>query len=381
MFRDNAHFFVLTSMMVGGALAGNACSEDSATDPSSVATGSPTGTGGSAAGSGGQGQGAGQGTGGNTTSAGGAGIGGAGGAVAEVKVAFWGDTGNGSAFIANLNLAKSEGADFVMHAGDFDYGEKPVPFWTKIDDVLGHDYPYLLAVGNHDDGAWVYPQPPGAYSYTGHMSEHLLTNGIVVDDPDHSDQKYSTEFMGLRIVVVGENGNNAEFAQFVDDELDPADTRWKICHWHKNQTAMQAGGKGNEMGWPLYEACRTNGAIIITGHEHSYSRTKTLTSIENRTVDASCSDPGQVCVGPGRSFVVVQGLGGVGIRDQLRCLPATTYPYDCNGEWAMIYANQQNAQYGTMFITFNVGGDPKKASAYFKTIDGDIIDQFEITKD
>ena len=36
--------------------------------------------------------------------------------------------------------------------------------------------------------------------------------------------------------------------------------------------------------------------------------------------------------------------------------------------------------YGALFITFNAGGDPGRAEAYFKTIDGEIIDRFSIVK-
>jgi hypothetical protein len=143
---------------------------------------------------------------------------------------------------------------------------------------------------------------------------------------------------------------------------------------------MQIGGKGDEMGWTVYETCRERGAIIMNGHEHSYERTKTLTNMTAQEVDVNCQDPNKVCVGPGRTFVVVTGLGGVGIRDQKRCLP-TTPPYGCHGEWAIIYAKQQEAVYGTLFITFNVGGDSKYATGYFKNISGEVVDAFEITRD
>ena len=43
-------------------------------------------------------------------------------------------------------------------------------------------------------------------------------------------------------------------------------------------------------------------------------------------------------------------------------------------------ADVQGYTYGALFITFNAGGDPQKAEAYFKTINGDIIDTFSIIK-
>jgi len=86
---------------------------------------------------------------------------------------------------------------------------------------------------------------------------------------------------------------------------------------------MQIGSKGDEMGWGVYENCRKHGAIITTGHEHSYERTKTMTSTQNQDVDATCSDPKLECVSPGRTFVIVSGLSGVGIRNQDRSMPPT----------------------------------------------------------
>ncbi|TSC61289.1 MAG: hypothetical protein G01um101448_1065, partial [Parcubacteria group bacterium Gr01-1014_48] len=34
---------------------------------------------------------------------------------------------------------------------------------------------------------------------------------------------------------------------------------------------------------------------------------------------------------------------------------------------------------GALFVTFNVGGDPKKATAYYKSTSGTILDEFVIT--
>ncbi len=98
---------------------------------------------------------------------------------------------------------------------------------------------------------------------------------------------------------------------------------------------MQIGGKGSSTGWEVYEECKMGGAIIATGHEHSYSRTKTLTSTESQIVDPDWPQVGEVRVAEGATFVFVSGLGGGSIRDQERCLP-DAFPYGCNGEWASI---------------------------------------------
>ena len=177
------------------------------------------------------------------------------------------------------------------------------------------------------------------------------------------------------IATIKRGDTAAQINPFLQDEAHI----WKICQWHQNQAAMQVGGKTDEMGWEVYEACRKMGAIIQTGHEHSYERTKTLVDITKQTVDMGCAGATELCVGPGRTFVSVVGLGGQSIRAQLRCLPAMP-PYGCSGEWAFIYTSNQGAALGAQFITFNAG-DPRKALGYFKNVNGQTVDTFTITAD
>jgi len=295
-------------------------------------------------------------------------------------VAFIGDSGYGVGFEAVLNLIKSEGTDLVLHQGDLAYTSDAAGFFAKIDTILGSNFPFLASIGNHDLGSW--PSDCGRSNgcYTNFLTERMAANGIVPDDPDLDDEKYAVTYQGLRMVFVGQNGNNVEFAQFINDQMTDYDNIWKICSWHRTQEEMQVGDKSSQMGWDVYNNCLNLGAIIATAHEHSYSRTRTLISPENQTVDPACSEANAVCVEKGKTFVFVSGLGGEEgrIDDQNRCLPAT-FPYGCNQEWATIYTSDQGANFGALFVTFNVDGDPYKAHGYFKDIDGKLVDEFVIT--
>jgi len=184
-------------------------------------------------------------------------------------------------------------------------------------------------------------------------------------------------YRGLFFILsgVGTLGSNHE--GFIHDQLNRDRHIWKVCSWHKNQEAMQVGGKTDEVGWPVYEEGIREGAIIATCHEHSYARTRTLTNAEHQTVDPVYTRADTVCVGSGRSFVIQCGLGGRSIRRQRRCLPAS-YPYGCNGEWADIYTRDQNADFGALFIVFSANGDPNRARGYFKNILGVTVDSFTI---
>jgi len=59
------------------------------------------------------------------------------------KIAFIGDQGLAETSIAVLQLIKSEGADAVVHSGDFDYDDNPAAWDTLINNTLGEDFPCM----------------------------------------------------------------------------------------------------------------------------------------------------------------------------------------------------------------------------------------------
>jgi len=158
---------------------------------------------------------------------------------------------------------------------------------------------------------------------------------------------------------------------FINVALAGNNSLWKVCTWHRNQKNLQAGGKGNEVGFAPYEACRQHGAIIVNGHEHSYSRTKNLVDMVTQAVDTTVTSDASVKVAPGSTFVIVAGMGGQCCR--------TGNP--TAGYWAAVRTSTSATKgaNGALFITFNVGGDPKKATAYYKSTSGTILDEFTIT--
>lgn len=278
---------------------------------------------------------------------------------ANLKVAFIGDTGEGTDFQSVLNLIKTEGTEIVFHQGDFSYTSSPTTWSNRITTTLPNVI-YLGSDGNHDD--WAQYAPFFQQQITKRQSELTVTGTV-------TSGNYAVVYKGLKVANIQENG----YTTFAKDQLQTADNIWKVCAWHKNQQAMQVGSKTDERGWQLYEDCRAAGALIMTGHEHSYQRTKTLTNMTMQTVDSTCSTSTQLCVAPGKTFVVVSGLGGTGIRNQDRCLTG------CNGEWAKIYTSDQGAQFGALFMIFNYQGNPSKAHGYFKNINGQIVDEFDVT--
>ena len=304
----------------------------------------------------------------------------------NLKVAFIGDSGAGRDFRKVLQLIKDQGADMVLHQGDLGYKDSSAAdFMNAVNDVLGPSFPYFASRGNHDSG-W-----EGGYQPI--LAQRAQDIGAVCTG-DYG-QNSACKYRGLLFILsaAAEKGSKKENTRYIKDALAADSSIWRICAWHRNQKKMQIGGKRNEVGWGPYEACREGGAIIATGHAHSYSRTRTLTSTKKLTVDPDCDTPAgdNVCVTPkdraagrpGSTFVFVSGLGGRQIRPQRRCTP-TTFPYGqgsaCKGIWASIYASSQDAKYGGLFITFNVGGDPNKAKGEFVNVDGEVIDSFTVTR-
>ena len=72
-----------------------------------------------------------------------------------VRFAVLGDQGLGPNAVKVLQLILAEGADAVVHSGDFSYLENDLgpPAWDQqITDTLGDDFAYFPSFGNHDVG-------------------------------------------------------------------------------------------------------------------------------------------------------------------------------------------------------------------------------------
>lgn len=302
----------------------------------------------------------------------------------NVKIAFIGDSGIDQDFVNVLNLIKNEQVDAVVHLGDFDYTKNPNGFNAKITSVLGESFPYLVAPGNHDNPEWNSNCTNQKGCYARVFAERYALANIPLTQEQLDSEMYKLEYMGIDLFFVGSKTAQSadEYANYLIEQLPSSNNLWKVCNWHKNQNTMQVGGKTDDMGWPAYDACLSEGAIIATAHEHSYQRTKSLVSLHEANgivVNPEFTNPNDLKVYDGSTFAFVSGLGGKSIRNQERCMP-TEYPYGCNQEWAKIYTSNQGAKYGALFIEFNPDGDPYKANGYFKNVNNEVVDTFTITR-
>ncbi|MCA1565870.1 MAG: metallophosphoesterase [Acidobacteria bacterium] len=289
---------------------------------------------------------------------------------ANLKIAFIGDQGLDANAVAVLNLIKAEGAQAVLHSGDFDYIDNPAAWDAQINSVLGADFPYFATIGNHDMAAW-----RGVAGYQQYLMNRL--NRIGVSWEGDLGVQSSFHYKGIFFVqtapgLAGFDSGASDI--YIRERLAAERSLWSVSSWHTNMRLMQAGGKPDEAGWGVYEESRKGGAIIATAHEHSYSRTRLLSSMSNQTV---VSDSNTLTLTKGHSFAFVSGLGGLSIRPQLLS----------GNWWANIYTStclsndpvcRPDARHGALFGVFNVDGRPDKAFFYFKDINGRVVDSFTV---
>jgi hypothetical protein len=317
----------------------------------------------------------------------------------NLKVAFIGDSESGSSFQNVLDLIKQEGAHLVMHQGDLAFGSGDAISKTWIDRInatLGSNFLYLGSDGNHD--SWGRHDSTAGHSYASFFRARLSANGLDPSVISDSHSSYAVTYRGLKMVNNKEGGD----ASFNQSQLQNDNHIWKVCGMHQTRNDFQAGGKGDTVILQTFLNCLNYGAIIAVAHEHSYSRTCSLSNpgsfSASNNYGATCQNPSVMQVGPNRSFLFVSGMGGKSIRDY------HASEHDDDAWWSTIYTSNRYCKnnctkvnctsgtcqdrnndissydytHGALFITFYADGNPNKARGYFKNVKNQTIDQFEV---
>lgn len=296
----------------------------------------------------------------------------------RVRVALVGDQGIGPRAKAVLDLIRSESADILVILGDFDYEDKPNE-WGKMLNRLGQDFPWFAVVGNHDVRSWP------AYEAIIAAKQNGIGDAQCRGKPG---LQANCLFRGVQFIMsgIGTLGDRGEHEAFIERELARSQGPWKLCLWHKTQHDMQTGAKTDEVGWTAYRSCQAAGAIIVTGHEHAYARTKTLTAVGDATVGHGVvGEFNQLTVGFGKTFVAVAGLGGIQTRvfvpshetDSWWGAYFTLNRESANGRSTVTDNSADGA--GALFLDFGSDGNPNKGRGRFVTAGNRrIIDDFSI---
>lgn len=271
----------------------------------------------------------------------------------EVKIAFFGDQGLTEYSKEVLEIIKEEDVDLMVLLGDFDYEDKPQKFKEMYESVYGDEYPLLALVGNHDVLKWD--------EYKEWMS------GIEIDNLNCNGEYGEATVcnygpVSIALSAVGTLPGNHD--EFLGDVLPKMNNSWNICAWHKNHHGYQVGGKETEVGIGTYQLCADNNIdLIMTGHEHSYSRSHGMSDVSNFEVGDDTTPYNM----NNNTIVVVSGLGGKVARDTHN---------DIRDIWGSIYAEEQNAKGGSLICTFR----EVEANCEFINVDREVIDSFRLEK-
>lgn len=293
------------------------------------------------------------------------------------KVAFIGDQGIVFASQAVLALVKKEQAEALLVLGDFDYEDNPNAWGEMLTKGLGETFPIFAVAGNHD--------MPKLGEYQKIMQARLAKlpeancQGEVLVQQD-------CVYKGLHMVFVAPGLKGQDHDKYLEQRFAQSQHLWQVGGWHKNMKEMQTGQKIDETGWGVYQACQKHGALVMTGHEHAYNRTFTLTKLgDSAAGHGAIGTPDVMLLGPGKTFVTVTGVGGKEVRPYMADIHAkstwwsTIYTADHwmkNGDKQLFYAGSNTA--AALFIVFHVDGNPKKAKAYVKNTLGTLIDAYTI---
>lgn len=295
-----------------------------------------------------------------------------------VRVALIGDQGLGLRAQTVLDLIREASADFVVILGDFDYIDQP-PAWLAQLQRLGRAVPWFALIGNHDRKQW------SGYSRLIAAQQRTVEGARCSGTPGSQAR---CEYRGVEFILsgLGTIGDLPGHETFIRNSLNQLKSHWKLCLWHKTQHDMQVGEKEDEVGWDPYRACEASGAIVVTGHEHSYARTRTLTAIGDKGHGHGAIGPlNQLSVGPGRTFVAVSGLGGVETRLFSASHVSDTWwgaYFTANRQSANGIVTEENHELdgaGALFLDFGVDGDVGRGRGRFVTaFDHHVFDDFSI---
>ena len=271
----------------------------------------------------------------------------------SLKVAFIADTDIYNATPAVFELIKNEGVDMVLHQGDGWNADDwdvnmPDAFEAEVNGMFGPDFPFYMTIGNHDVFHWGTYEPMQAARVNRTETNCVGEIGVKAVCT-HGDLTF--------LMIDGLNGEGTE--SFITEQLAASESKWKVCLWH----ALGNSTLDLSVRAVPFDACRKGGAFIVRGDWHAYVRTHGISDFSNMTVAS------EIILDGSSSFLVISGVGGASLASSLWCMS------DCT-EWASSYTEGPDGAYGALFITFY----ENEAVGYFKTTDGEVIDNFTIRR-
>lgn len=302
----------------------------------------------------------------------------------SMKIAYIGDTD--LANVRNIyKLIKAENASAVVANGDLDYTGSPSMWHQIYRDILG-DLPVHVTVGNHDCHVWQDYQSQVSSAYSASNITECVGNIGVKEVCSHAG--VALLLSGAGSTCGGLRSDHTPFIARSLKQFEEQGATWKVCNFHKTNYLLQAASLPSfmldvdEVGVDNFQECLQHGAMIFTSHKHQYMRTHEIDAMTRETVrvsrevpnGASSSNP--IRIGRGRSFVVVNGIGGYSVHGVEPSMLANEW-------WAASFDGFPDRPtaadaLGAFFCEYHVQGDSHLARCYFKDIHGTLVDEFYV---
>lgn len=317
----------------------------------------------------------------------------------ELIVALLGDTGAGSSFGSVLKLVAAERANVVMINGDFGYGSSASTWKKRLTESIDTEKHLVIgSLGNHDvfeKNNYISAFESFRTSSNGLKVKCTGTPGITTGhDIIIVDEQCTFGNVSIASSGIGQVLTESYLEERLENKLFkmPADN-WKLVGYHFTLGSMNPGIKGTQSTAKFFDLIRQFGAIGVQAHTHSVMASCPISSpFTSGSAIPKCSpnfgkDLEDRFVLPGTGIYLDSSLVKEA-RTRGRC--RTPNSADCKHMVDLISAEGYTrsdgttltnlADAGALFIIFNEGGDSKKASAYFKTIDGQTVFKFSITR-
>ncbi len=293
----------------------------------------------------------------------------------NTTIAYVGDTNLGARgeAVYDLIARHSSPVHAIVLVGDLDYHDNPKRWAQQLETKIPSDIPVIVAVGNHDSCKWPAYQKEIIRLMARSANSTGICEGVV-------GVHMTCVVRGMVFAVTAPGiftADDFNYASYIDRAFTNPQLSgaiWKTCAWHKNQRAMQTGSKPDETGWSIYQTCLRHSALVMTGHEHSYSRTRPLSSfVEQQLIStadpaSNSADAKLFTLSSTSGVAIVSGMGGESVRDGTTLNDhdlywASTYNAGSDGAGSVVG--------GVVFCTYHIDGQPNKAACEFRVTTSD----------
>lgn len=319
----------------------------------------------------------------------------------EIKIALIGDTGAGSNFGAVLKLIADEQANVVMINGDFGYGAAPEAWRDRVTSSIDiNSLSVIGSLGNHD------VEDNNTNQYISILNSfRTKQNGLTKACTGKSAVTEGRDIIAAdevctfgNVSVIASGIGQVLSASYLENRLekklkDAPLENWKLVGYHYTLASMNPGIKSDQSTHRFFDTIRKYGAIGAQGHTHSAMATCPISSSflkGNKLPEChpEFSNIEERFVLPGTGIYIDSSLGGKDYRKRGRCKnpneQGCQHMIDIISKEGYTRADGITKtdfnRYGALFMTFNKGGDPTKAEAFYKSIDGKIVFKFNISR-